>query len=54
MGKDLFIKFESIEAKVITLFRECIFDEICLTLEFDRQGNFQMLLNYYLCYHLIL
>ena len=75
-AKDLFIKFESIGAKIMTfvlsilvgmlshrtllLFfkfvmifvsREWMFDENCLTLEFDRPGNFQMLLNYYLYYH---
>ena len=72
-AKDLFIKFESIGAKVMTLvlsmllvmlshptlllffnffklfsiFREWMFDENCLTLEFDYQDNFQMLLSYY-------
>ena len=31
-----------------------MFDENCLTLEFEHQGNFQMLLNYYLYYNSML
>ena len=30
---------------MISLSREWMFDENCLTREFDRHGNFQMLLN---------